>query len=249
MPETTLTVVLGGDIPLDQFVDGMQRFRRLIDELTLEISGDVEIAWVIDELAGGSAIATIRGESDQAEGVERVVKAYASVGKALEQHEVIPYSPRVVSAARSLTAILNGKITSIRFETETDSSTVTTGEADQSRSYLAAFGAVEGRIETLRSRRRLGFTLYDSLNDQAVNCLLRSDQVELVRNAWGKRVIVQGWVKRESTTGRPFEIAPVENIDILGELNAGSYRRARGIAPAPANAPSIEAVIRQLRDA
>lgn len=249
MADTTLTLALNGDVPLDEFAEGIRDFWRLVSALTQEVSGKSDIVWIIDELAGGSAIATIRGEAEQTEDVERVIHAYAIVGRALERNEVIPYSPRVAKAARSLTSILNGNITSMRFETGTAASTVTTGAPDQSRAYLSAFGAVEGRIETLRSRRRLSFTLYDSLNDQAVYCTLESEQAELVRDAWGKQVIVEGWIKREPVSGRPVEISPVESIIILPEAASGSYRRARAVAPARPNAPSTEAVIRRLRDA
>lgn len=249
MAETTLTVVLGGDVPLDLFADSMQRFRRLVDLLTQEVSGKANIDWIVDELSGGSAIATIRGIAEQDEDVERVVRAYAVVGRSLERHEVIPYSPRVASAARSLTSVLNGKITSIRFEAGDDASTITTGAPDQARSYLSAYGMVEGRIETLRSRRRKSFTLYDSLNDMAVYCTLRFDQGDLVRDKWDKRVIVEGWIKREPTTGRPVEISPVENVTVLPDIEVGSYRRARAIAPARPGEESPEVVIRRLRDA
>jgi hypothetical protein len=249
MSEMTLTLVLGGEVALDQFADSMVRFRQLVDALTEEVSGEAKIAWVVDELVAGNTVATIRGEADQAEDIARVVRAYAAVGHALERHEVIPYSPRVADAARKLTSVLNGKITSIRFETQSDEATVTTGAMNQSRPYLAAFGAIEGRLETLRSRRRLSFTLYDSLNDQAVDCLLRPDQADLVRDAWGRRVVVEGWIKREPITGRPIEINPVERIEILPEVEPGSYRRARAVAPARPDAPSSSVVIRRLRDA
>jgi hypothetical protein len=248
-PETTLTLVLGGEVPLNQFTESMQNFRQLIDVLTQEVSGKAKISWIIDELAGGSAVATIRGEAEQLDDVERVVRAYSVVGRALERHEVIPYSPRVTDAARKLTSVLYGTITSIRFETQSDEATITTGAADQTRATLAAFGAIEGRIETLRSRRRLSFTLYDSLNDQAVYCLLRPQQAELVRDAWGRRVMVEGWIKREPTTGRPVVINPVERIRILPEVVPGSYRRARAVAPAPPGGPRSDVVIRRLRDA
>lgn len=249
MPETTLTVALGGDVPLDLFAISMQRFRQLIDALTQEVSGKANIAWIVDELAGGSAIATIRGKAEQEEDVERVVKAYAAVGRALERHEVIPYSTQVADAARSLTSVLNGKITSVRFETGDEASIVTTGVPNRSQAHLAAFGAVEGRIETLRSRRGKSFTLYDSLDDLAVYCSLRPDQGALVRDAWEKRVIVEGWIKREPTSGRPVSINPVENVTILPELSPGSYRRARAVAPAGPGDEPPEALIRQLRDA
>ena len=246
---TTLTLVLGGDVPLDSFAESIQHFRQLIDALTQEVSGAAKIAWVVDELTGGNTLATIRGEAEHVEDIERVVRAYAVVGRALERRETIPYSPGVVEAARELTSVLNGKITSIRFETESDAATVTATASDQTRAYLAAFGAVEGRIETLRSRHRLSFTLYDSLNDQAVYCSLRPDQAELVRDAWDRRVIVEGWIKREPATGRPVEISPVERINILPDVVAGSYRRARAIAPARPDVPSTEDVMRRLRDA
>lgn len=249
MSETTLTVVLDGDVPLDLFAESIQRFRKLIDALSHEVSEKAGIAWIVDDLSGGSAVATIRGEAEQVEDVERVVRAYAAVGRALERHELIPYSKTVGDAARSLTSVLNGSITSIRFETDDDASTVTAALPGQSRTFLAAFGTVEGRIETLRSRRRKSFTLYDALNDQAVYCRLRPDQADLVRDAWDRRVIVEGWIKRQAITGRPTEINPAENVTVLPEVVPGSYRRVRAISPARPGDPSPEVVIRRLRDA
>ena len=249
MPDTTLTLVLGGDVPLELFAISMLSLRQLVDALTQEVSGEANIDWIMDELTAGNAIATIRGFADRIEDVERVVKAYAVVGQALERHETIPFSRQVEDAARKLTAVLNGKITSIRFETDAVDSTITTGARDHSPAYLAAFGAIEGRIETLHSRRRLSFTLYDSLNDHAVYCRLRPEQHEVVRNAWDKRAIVEGWIKREPTSGRPVEIDPVDNVRVLPEADPGSYRRARAIAPAVAGDEPPEAVLRRLRDA
>jgi hypothetical protein len=249
MSEPILTFVLGGEVSLDEFSVSMQRFHLLVDALTEEVSRGENIKWIVDELSGGSAIATIRGEAESREAVDRVVKAYSLVGQALERHETIPYSSKVANAARTLTSVLNGTITSIRFETSTESATISTSAKTLSRAFQTAFGAIEGRIETLRSRHRLSFTLYDVLNDQAVHCSLRHDQADQVREAWGRRAIVEGWIKRDPATGRAIEVNPVEQISILPEVSAGSYRRARGIAPAPRKEPSVEIIIRQLRDA
>lgn len=79
-------------MPLDVFAESMQRFRRLIDVLTQEVSGKANIRWIVDDLAGGSAIATIRGEAEQEEDVERVVRAYPIVGRSLA------VAPRMVVA-------------------------------------------------------------------------------------------------------------------------------------------------------
>lgn len=249
MSETTLTFALSGDIPLDLFAEAMQRFRRLIGALTHEVSGQAGIVWVVDDLSGGSTLATIRGEAEQDEDVERVVRAYASVGRALERSEAVPYSPRVVRAAESIRQMLNGKITSIQFEAMSEVATVASGTPEQGRAFLGAYGSVEGRVETLTSRRRLRFTLYDSLRDQAVFCYLQQDQGELIRDAWGRRVIVRGWVRRDPKTGRPVVVSPVRSVDILPEVQPGSYRRARAVAPAGPDDPSPEVMIRRLRDA
>jgi hypothetical protein len=249
MSETTLTVVFGGEIPLDLFIQSMDRFRKLVGALSSEVSGNADISWVIDDLASGSAIATIRGESAEPADVERVVKAYAVVGRSLERGATIPYSPQVVHAARSLTAVLNGSVTSIRFETADETATVQTSTAPAARANLSAFGTIEGRVETLQSRHRLSFTLYDALNDRAVSCFRTPDQRDLVRDAWDKRVIVEGWIKRDPVTGRPVEIGPVEDVVVLPDVTPGSYRMARAIAPARPDAPSAEDAIRRLRDA
>lgn len=249
MPKTTLTITFTGDVPLDLFSDGMRYFRQLIDALTQEVSQQAGIVWLVEDLSGGSTVATIRGEADKAEEVERVVRAYATVGRALERNEVIPYSPQVVRAAERITTVLNGRVTSIQFEALDEVAIVTTGEPGYVRPVLGAYGSVEGRIETLSSRRRLRFTLYDSLKDQAISCLLQPEQTELVRDAWGRRAIVRGWIKRDPTSGRPTEINPVQAIDILPEVVPGAYRKARAIAPANLDEPSPEDAIRRLRDA
>lgn len=249
MAETMLTLELDGSVPLGLFADSMVRFRKLVDTLTSEVSAEASIAWTVEELSGGSAIATIRGEADELESVERVVRAYVVVGRALERAEVIPYSRRVADAAHDLTRVLNGKITAIRFEAGDDSAVVTTGDLSRPRARLSAFGAVEGRVETLKSRKRKSFTLYDSLNDLGVRCLISDLDEDLLRRAWNKRAIVQGWVTRDAESGRPLEINPVESIEIMPDIEAGTFQRARGIAPAVPGSLSPEETIRRLRDA
>lgn len=245
-----MTLALGGDVPLDQFADTMERFHRLIDLLSREVGGDAEIAWTVEELSAGSAIVTVLGQAQVAETAERIGRAYSAIGRALELEEPIPYSPRIAEAARSITRVLNGKITSIRFEAMSEVATVTSEQPlSQAPAILGAWGAIEGRVETLTSRRYLGFTLYDSLHDRAVSCRLAADQADLVREAWGRRVVVRGWVRRDPASRRPVFIDPVRSIEVLAEVEPGSYRRARGVAPAAPDEGSPEVAIRRLRDA
>lgn len=250
MNDSTLTLGLGGNVPLDHFAHTVARFNQLVASLTQEVGGDVGIDWIVDELQAGSALITIRGEAKQPEAVSRVVRAYAVVGESLEQHLPIPYSSQVARAAESLTKVLNGQVTSLHFEAGGEVATVTsTVPIDQAVGLLGALGSIEGRIETLSSRRGLTFTLFSARDDRAIRCYLNPDQADAVRDAWAHRAIVQGWIRRDPTTGRPVSINPVNSIEILPEIEPGSYRRARGIAPARVDAPTVSDAIRRFRDA
>jgi hypothetical protein len=87
--ESTLTVILGGEVPLDQFAEGMQRFWRLINALSQEVSGKAKVSWVVDELAGAARwqpfgrVRTNRGCRTGGAGI-------CHRGQALERHQVIP---------------------------------------------------------------------------------------------------------------------------------------------------------------
>ncbi len=250
MKNTTLTLALGGDIPFDEFTRTMERFHRLVALLTQDLGGNAQISWTVDDLLIGSAVVSIRGEADQEDAVERIARAYAVIGESLEHNEPIPYSPHIVQAAKSLTKVLNGHITSIQFEAGGSVATVTsTVSVEQATGLIGAYGSIEGRVETLTSRRGLGFTLYDLLHDRAVRCHLQPEQADPVREAWDRRAIVSGWVRRDPTSGRPVMINPVHSIEIVPEVEPGSYRPARAIAPAIDSDESSHVAIRRLRDA
>lgn len=249
MNANTITLALGGDIPFDQFTQTMERFHRLVDLLSQDLGRDTRIAWTVDDLLMGSAVVSIRGEAEQEEAVERIARAYSVIGESLEHNRPIPYSPQIAQAAISLTKVLNGHITSIQFEAGGTVATVTSSvPVEQAAGVIGAYGSIEGRVETLTSRRGLGFTLYDLLHDRAIRCHLEPEQADVVRDAWDRRVIVSGWVRRDPISGRPVMIKPMHSIELVPEIEPGSYRRARAIAPSSDDTlPHI--AIRRLRDA
>jgi hypothetical protein len=245
-----LTLAMGGDVPLDLFAETVRHFQHLIELLSKEMGEGVPVSWVIDELSAGSASITIRGEAADPGVVERVGRVYTIIGQSLEDGEPIPYGPSIARAAENITKVLDGKITSIQFDAGSDVATVTAGvSVEQAAGLIGAFGAIEGRIETLTHRSWLGFTLYDILNDRAIRCHLDPEQIDAVRAAWGHRAVVRGWVRRDPLSGRAVAINPVHSIEIVPEVARGSYHRARAIAPAGSNEPSPEVAIRRLRDA
>ena len=109
-----------------------------------------------------------------------------------------------------------------------------------------SFGEVRGIVETLRRRRRRSFTLYDELFDQQVICRLRPSQEEMMRQFWGKEVVVTGEIRWDVRSGRPVRISDVHDIQFLPVVPPGSYERARGVWDLGTDQPEI--LLRRLRD-
>ena len=113
----TLTLALNGEVPLSEFAKAIGHLNDLVRALSNELVTDTAVEWLIENLESGSAIATVRGYSDTPEAVSKVVQAYEIVGVHLQSNTPIPYSGRVSESAHALTKVLNGQITSLRFET------------------------------------------------------------------------------------------------------------------------------------
>jgi hypothetical protein len=251
MPADTITLALDGGVPLSQFGQAMLAFSGLVRSLSSELGVIRKVEWVIDDLEAGSATATVRGEAKDHEAVERVVRAYAVVGRSLANHTPIPYSQDVARYAAEIVSVLDGQITSVRFETP-DEDAIVYSRSDHEElpeRYHVAYGVVEGTIQTLTNRNRLRFTLYDSLFDKPVSCYLDAGREQIMLGAWGKLAIVEGLVSREAITGRPVAVRQIRDIQVLSPPEPGSYRHARGAAPVGDDAISPEEAIRQLRDA
>lgn len=248
MASDTITLELNGEVSLGAFAEALGHLRRLLDGLSAEKSGEARIEWTVEQLSAGSVLTMVRGDAEQMESVERVADAYLEVGRYLHREEEIPYPDDVKRAAHALTKVLNGKITSIRFETSDDEVEIFSGSARQPARVSYAYGAVEGRVRTLSDRKGLRFQLYDAGSDHPVMCYLARGQEDLMRNAWGRRAIVEGYVGRNPVTGVPTRIRNVSHVDVLPDKVPGSYRAARGVLRSAGREPAEE-TIRRLRDA
>ncbi len=251
MANESVTLALEGtEIPLSTFADAMTRWRDLMDELSAQVAG-YRVAWVVEDLEKSSAIATVVPVEVEPSIAEAVVRAYSLVGESLTRGQRPPYSPPVVRAAESLTQLINGHVEAIRFETPQVEWLVRASVL--SRAELAvplqAYGAVEGRIQTLSSRHGLRFALYDLIGNRAVSCYIAEGHEDLLRDAWGHRAIVEGWISRDPMTGRALSIRRVAAIEVVAEDVAGSYRDARGSVPVQPGQLLPEDAIRRLRDA
>jgi hypothetical protein len=257
MAKDTLTLALNGDVSLEDYSNAIQQFFNLVKGLHDDISKESSIEWFIEGLEAGSAIATIKGigqEESDIMVIERVVDAYLDVGRAIQKESPLNYSRPVQVAAKKLTSIINGRIKSVRFETpETD---VEIFSSPAALAYLpitklpeGSFGAVRGRVQSMSNRGQLRFTLYEMIDDRAISCYLTSGNEDIMREAWGKVAMVEGFVRRDPESGYATTVRGVKDIRIIQEGKLGDYRQAIGAAPGFLGDTLPEEIIRKARDA
>jgi hypothetical protein len=251
MAKDTITLALNGDIPFRLFAEAMLHLNDLVSSLSDELGVGDNIDWSVDDLQHGSAIVTMRGVAPVIDDVERVVFAYSQVGASLERGERPPFSDRTIKEAHAITSMLDGRITSVLFETPDSDAEVASPIIILEKSAempRKAIGIVKGRIDTIGRHAGLRFTLYDTVYNRAVSCYLEEGKEEIMREMWGKAVVVEGEIRRDSR-GRPVAIRHIRDIHETPESRPGSYLAARGVAPRKPGAPRAEEAIRRLRDA
>jgi hypothetical protein len=242
----------------------LNNFRVLLDGLAEVVAGGYRIDWQIVQLREGSAVTAVRGVAESSEAVLNVTMALDAIGESLERGEALPYGGSVQTAALSLTRLVNGQVSAVRLKAAEReyvlAGSPTIGHPrinppredlalEQARTPVEAFGAVEGTISTLIDRGRLRFTLYDQWNNR-VTCYLESDQHDEVASLWGRRVVVEGRVKRNPRDGNSISVSRITRITPLSEYEEpGSWQQARGSIPRGSDTPRAEDVIRRLRDA
>ena len=250
MAKETLTFALEGDITLASFASALSEFNLLLGNLSKEVGNDSPVDWVIEELYAGSATATFHGIYDDVKIVETIVEAYEEVGDALSSGRDIPFSEAIRKNCRNITSVLNGKVTALRFETPARDFIISgksqIGEKAPPMNY--SLGTVKGTIQTLSMRKKLNFTVWDSLFDKPVSCYISEGQEELLRRSWGKRAIVTGRIGRQAESGRPVVIREVKSIEIVDLPEHGSYKHARGVLPWKQGDEKPEVILRRMRN-
>jgi len=254
----TVTLTLQGTVSLSDFSTAVARFHALIAALSVEAQAQ-DVAWEIDDLDTGSATTTTRGTLSNGahpERIDRVVRSYLEVGRALEQRITIPYSAVVRREAEALVGVLKGsQIEEVRFETAESEAIVREvteareGARAQTAERRGAYGAVTGRVQTLTSRSGLRFTVYDHIHDKAVPCYLVEGREDMMREMWDRLAHVEGWVTRDPESGRPLAVRRVTGVTPITEAEPEDYLRARGAVPLGADGEKPEQTIRRLRDA
>lgn len=256
----TITLSLLGEVRLDVFASALGNLHSLIKELGKEVADSAEIDWNVEGLEPGSALASFRGNARKDEEqprVREVARAYAASGLSLQNETLFPYSKTTEKAALNILKVLDGGVEEVIFETEETEAVINFRNGHRKREFVVppvpSYGAIEGRIQTLSSRGRLRFSLYDAFG-RRISCYLSEGNEDMMRDAWDKWVVVEGKIRRDAD-GRPISI---RNVTEIKQRDAGppkGYLEARGIlrselAGMGSRASSLtpEEAIRKLRD-
>ena len=250
MAKNTVMLRLNGDVPITEFAVAMTHFAGLMNALSDEIAGSMDVDWEIKELEAGSANIGLIGIAEQDEIIEKIVVGYGIVGSALQTNSPIPYSTEVVEQAHGLVSIINGRVASMSFEIE--------GQITEVREAVVRDDLIEGKTYALgtitgiaRSLMRTPFriSIEDELFERAVWCYTPASYEEMMREAWGKRVSVTGLIYRDPDTGRPETVKSVVHLEIIEEKPPlEGFEAARGVLPWNETDESSEIRVRQLRD-
>ena len=215
-----------------------------MDALSLEVTGE-KLDWKIDNLEHGSAMITM-----SAPDCGKVIQAYSTVGRSLQSNNKIPFGDSVRTPALKLCGLMNGRITSIRFETREDDFQICAKPVDhEQQEMIQSYGAVEGRIQSLSNRGQLRFTIYER-SDRPVSVYLCDGCEDVMRDSWGKMAIVEGMVRRDPVTGNVQTVRGVkkEGVRLFDAPSQYTWRDAIGCCPAPKNSISTEEAIARARE-
>jgi len=235
MATDILTMSLNGDaVAFEDFSNAMVNLKEIIKGLHEETAPNAQIKWVVDELKTSSVIATVRGvalSTEDLPAVERISDAYLEIGRKIIAGETLRNGRNVVNAVLNLRKMINGKITSIRFETPKNDYTIKDQTIPLELKEIwetETFGCIKGRVESISSRKSLHFTVYDYNDDHAISCYLPTGSDEKMRNVWGKLVYVEGLVKRDEDTDNVIIIRNISNVELINEGEPSAWREALG---------------------
>ena len=168
MAPDTITLMLEGDVTLETFATAVKSLNSLVSALTIEEGGGIE--WRSKTFSPGAHWRPLKGIALKSERVERVVRGYNDVGRALRENVRIHRGRKVSGPAMKLGRLIGNGVQRVRFETQEETVILhnpPTGKPRVADNVLSlpgnvisvAFGAVEGEVQTLTKRNVLRFTL------------------------------------------------------------------------------------------
>ena len=239
MPDDTVALELeGSGFQLDD-LDALQHFRGLLRELAADAAGGAAITWKLRRFGTGSLVAEVQGTAENQDSVHRVAAAYDCVGAALAAGDPVPYSDAVSAHTDRLTSLIDGRVELLRFRTGGRVREVRHASATalwKPQPHLDSLGAIEGVVETLARRRGMRLVVYPDNEAGGIPCFVTPEHEARMPDLWGKRVRVEGLLRRNGETGMPLSIRDVTDIEVV-EPPAEEREELWGILPVASRKP------------
>jgi hypothetical protein len=223
--------------------------------------GEDKSSWRFQELRLGSVVATVAPRRPRTGGSvdsmnDALFKAVEGLAAA-EEAEGIPAGWTVSVAQAGLDVLRLLPASGLELELLRDgqpirSTRVSKAAADHLAVGLkerrSSIGSVIGRLESATLRGRREASLWPDRGTGRIQIAFEQRDVDVIRNAWGKRVEVRGIVERDAD-GTAVKVR-MRNLDVLAE-SAGSSSLADlvGADPDITDGLDVDEYLREIRDA
>lgn len=185
---TSITLELAGDaITLPIFADALSRLSSLLSAASTEV-GAATVEWIIQDLAAGSAVATVMGVGVSEEVVAEATNAVLNAAVALQDHTPLLPHLRIHGPMRDLTGILNGVVSDLTLISghrvvtiSSEDIEVSSGQdveelnADAIPLSLTSIGRIFGTVRTVSHARDLRLEIRDERSGKILKSEIREE--------------------------------------------------------------------------
>ena len=260
MAVTELTVSVEGQTPealVQPFLDAISNTLDILRDLDIAISlrRQSSLRWTISELRYGSpATLTMQGLPPAAgrDVGPDVVRHYIDGLELLSAGQTLPvyFSENALQAAKRLADLTRDNARTVKVKSGQRAFQITqrisVNVDDLINRFHVSEGSIEGVIEMVTLHEHVYFRTYDAIHGWGIPCYFRSDLLDEVREAFGKRVSVSGSL-RSDRLGKP-ETMRVHSIRLFGDdSELPSIQELRGIAKGMTEGKLAENYLRELR--
>lgn len=254
MARDTVTLNLEGqDITMEEYARAVAAFAKLIESISTQVAKKNGVDWKLAGLVFGSAQVAARGVDRTGVGLmPRVVRSIEDASERTRKTGKSGISWKVDRQFKELLKLTEangrGRGRSIRIETDDKDVELHSPKAPPNLDEgTISIGSVQGRVQTLTETRGLRFVLYEHLSGRPVSCYLIAGHEEQMREIWGRMVVVEGEVRRETLSGAPTTVRHIRHISRVIP-DEGVYSDAIGAFAPRKEFANPEDLIRELRD-
>jgi len=221
---TNLTLKIEGPrnrVPASALASVLTETLNILEELQVTHAPGHELTWYLTGLSIGSAQAVLTAE-DISDDAFHVGREFVNALEVLENGQSLPdyFSTK---SLRSLTKMVRPfgtpGVEYLDARVDSDSTSVTTratGKISENIVRLQsprsrALGSITGTLDTISTRGPNKFQLLDPVSRRPVSCQFSDDQLDAIKDALKRRVVVSGIVVRNSS-GQPLRIEEADFV-------------------------------------